>query len=198
MPMSHTVDQVGKETISIITTGHEKSNFTCVLSITASSEKLPPMIIFKRKTLPKEKFPSGIVVRVNPKGWMDSTMMHQWLINCYRKRADGFFRSKKALLIMDSMRAHITDDVKQKIYAENTFPLIIPGGVTKCGGPTRHNRRRIPKLKIKNFSSINPKSSFLKSQISNLKSNIQSQSLQRSSKHLFIPSIVCVINIETL
>ena len=44
IPMSHTVDKVGKETISIITTGHEKSNFTCVLSITASGEKLPPMI----------------------------------------------------------------------------------------------------------------------------------------------------------
>jgi len=49
--LSHTVDQVGKGTI---TTGYEKASFTCVLSITTSGEKLPPMIIFERETLTKE------------------------------------------------------------------------------------------------------------------------------------------------
>ena len=33
------------------------------------------------------------------------------------------------------MRAHITDDVKQQIYAENTFPVIIPGGLVKLLQP---------------------------------------------------------------
>ena len=33
------------------------------------------------------------------------------------------------------MRAHITDDIKQKIYSENTFPVIIPGGLTKLLQP---------------------------------------------------------------
>ena len=76
MLMSHTVDTVGQKTINIRTTGHEKANFTCVLAVTTEGYKLPSMIIFKRKIVPKEKFPPGIVVKVNPKGWMDRDMMH--------------------------------------------------------------------------------------------------------------------------
>ena len=62
-----------------------------VLAVTAEGYKLPPMIIFKRKTIPKEKFPSGIVVMVTPKGWMDRDMMRVWLNSGYRKRPGGFF-----------------------------------------------------------------------------------------------------------
>ena len=61
MLMSHTVDTVEHKTISIRTTGHEKANFTCALTVTAEGYKLPPMIIFKRKTVPKEKFPPGLL-----------------------------------------------------------------------------------------------------------------------------------------
>jgi len=32
---------------------------------------------------------------------------------------------------MDSMRAHLTEDVKKKVSEENTIPVIIPGGLTK-------------------------------------------------------------------
>ena len=84
MLMSHTVDTVEQKTINIRTTGHEKVNFTCVLAVTAEGYKLPPMLIFKMKTVLKEKFPRGIVVKVNPKGWMDRNMMHVWLNSCNR------------------------------------------------------------------------------------------------------------------
>lgn len=91
----------------------------------------PCMTIFKRKTMPKEKLPAGIVVKVNPKGWMDEAMMKDWLNECYSKRPGGFFRRSKCLLVLDSMRAHITDTVKQAIKATNTIPAVIPGGTTK-------------------------------------------------------------------
>jgi len=45
------------KTVSIRTTGHEKSHFTVMLLLlacTADGGKLPPYIVFKRKTLPKE------------------------------------------------------------------------------------------------------------------------------------------------
>ena len=89
MPMSHTVDAVGQKQYT--TTGIENVNFTCVLAVTAESYKLTPMIIFKRKTVPKENFPPGIVVKVNPKRWMDRGMIHVWLNSCYRKIPGGFF-----------------------------------------------------------------------------------------------------------
>ncbi|KAK6178249.1 hypothetical protein SNE40_013057 [Patella caerulea] len=56
IPMNRTIDAKRKDTITIRTTGHEKSSFTVVLACSADGGKLLPMIIFKRKTMPKEKF----------------------------------------------------------------------------------------------------------------------------------------------
>ncbi|KAK7096455.1 hypothetical protein V1264_016230 [Littorina saxatilis] len=131
LPLTRTVNKKGESSVALKTTGHEKTHFTCVLSCTASGEKLPPMVIFKRITMPKEKFPKGIVVQVNKKGWMDEKMMDTWLTECYGKRPGGFFRRTKALLVMDSMRAHITEKVKKSITATNSIIAIIPGGTTK-------------------------------------------------------------------
>ena len=132
MLMPHTVDTVGqKYLINIRTTGHEKANLTCVLAITAEGYKLPAMIIFNRKTVPNEKFPSGIVVKGNRKEWMYRDMMLVWLNSCYRQRPGGFFRIKKVLSIMDSTRAHLTEDIKKKVGEENIIPVIIQGGITK-------------------------------------------------------------------
>lgn len=41
--------------------------------------KLPPYFIFKRKTLPKEKFPDGVIVGVHKKGWMNEDLMQDWI-----------------------------------------------------------------------------------------------------------------------
>ena len=70
MPGKRTVDVKGKQGISITTTGEshdffsqflgaEKSNYTVVLGCTADGGKLLPMVIFKRKTIPREDFPEG-------------------------------------------------------------------------------------------------------------------------------------------
>ena len=89
------------------------------------------MVIFKRITMPKENFPKDIVVRVNKKGWMEETLMKAWLTECYGKWPGGFFRQNKAMLVLDSMRAHITDSVKEAIRKTNSVPAVIPGGTTK-------------------------------------------------------------------
>jgi hypothetical protein len=65
MPSTWTVNLKGAKKISLRTAGNEKSNFTVVLAITSDGTKLPPMVIFKRKTIPKEKFPEGIIVKTN-------------------------------------------------------------------------------------------------------------------------------------
>ena len=131
LPLTRTVNRKGESSVTLKTTGHEKTHFTCVLCCTASGEKLPPMVIFKRITMPKEKFPRGIVVKVNKKGWMTESLMHEWHTECYGKRPGGFFHRNKALLVLDSMRAHITDSVKEAIKRTNSIPAVIPGGTTK-------------------------------------------------------------------
>ena len=65
MPLTRTVDTSGKKTFLIKTTGYEKNHFTVVLACIADGNKLPPIIIFKRKTMPKEEIPSGVIVHVH-------------------------------------------------------------------------------------------------------------------------------------
>lgn len=36
------------------------------------------MVIFKRMTMPKEKFPKDIVVKINKKGWMIESVMKEF------------------------------------------------------------------------------------------------------------------------
>ena len=79
MPGNRTVHSTGKKTVLIRTTGHEKTHFTTVLTCLADGTKLRPMVIFKRKTMPKVKFPPGVVVHVHPKGWMDEEGVLLWL-----------------------------------------------------------------------------------------------------------------------
>ncbi|KAK9523800.1 hypothetical protein VZT92_017691 [Zoarces viviparus] len=92
LPLTRTVNKKGESSITLKTTGHERTHFTCVLGCTASGQKLQPMVIFKGLTMPKEKFPKGISVKVNKKGWMIESIMKEWLNECYAKRPGGYVR----------------------------------------------------------------------------------------------------------
>ena len=115
IPVNRTAEERGTSTVSMRTTGNEKSSFTVVLACHANGQTLPPMVIFKRKTLPKENIPAGVVIKVNPKGWMDEEKMSEWLREIYVKRPGGFFHTAPSLLIYDSMRAHFNDVVKKQV-----------------------------------------------------------------------------------
>lgn len=65
---SRAVDIKGSKTVTVKTSGHEKTHYTVVLSCCADGTKLSLMLIFKRKTLPKDRNPHGIFVHVHPKG----------------------------------------------------------------------------------------------------------------------------------
>ena len=126
---NNTVDKVGKKTILLKTTGHEKCRYTVVLACMADGTKLPPMLIFKRKTLPKVKWPKGVVVHAHPKGWMDEQGCDIWLEKVWRQRPGGV-RNKKSLLVWDQFSAHLTPKVNSKVRALNTDVAVIPGGLT--------------------------------------------------------------------
>jgi len=71
VPSNKTLDVKGAKTIMIKTSGNEKTRYTVVLACCADGTKLPPLLIFKRKTLPKDIIPHGIYVHVHSKGWME-------------------------------------------------------------------------------------------------------------------------------
>ena len=61
-----------KKTVLVKTTGHKKAKYIVALGCMADGTKLKRMVIFKHKTMPKEKFTKGVLVHVHPKGWMQS------------------------------------------------------------------------------------------------------------------------------
>ncbi|GFV73560.1 pogo transposable element with KRAB domain [Trichonephila clavipes] len=91
IPPTRTVDVQGASSIPINTTGNERTSFTVVLCCAANGLKLPPMLIFKRKTLPKENFPKCVEIRANENGWMNEQIMLSWLQTIWRKRKNSFF-----------------------------------------------------------------------------------------------------------
>ena len=76
---NRTVDVKGKNTVNIKTKGSDKAHFTTILACLADGTKLKPAVVFKRKTMPKEKLPSNISVYVQEKGWVDETVLSKWL-----------------------------------------------------------------------------------------------------------------------
>ena len=50
-----------------------------MLECMADGTKLPPYVVFKRKTMPKDKFLSGVIVRMQKQGWFNDSLMDDWL-----------------------------------------------------------------------------------------------------------------------
>lgn len=133
-PCSRTVDTTGAESVPVSTTGHEKTGFTVVLACSESGKKLKPMVIFKRKTMPKENLPNGVVVHCHNKGWMDRDGMAVWGEKVWCPRPVSFDRT--SLLIFDSFSAHIDKNVCNTFKTEHkTTTAVIPGGLTKKSQP---------------------------------------------------------------
>lgn len=134
MPEGTTVNPVGERSVSIRTTGAEKQRCTVMLAITSDGRKLPPYVIFKRKTMPKETFPKGIIVRVQENGWMTDDLVVDWLNTVWNRRPGGLLR-QRSMLVLDSFRGHLTDKVKSRIREERCDLVTIPGGLTKVLQP---------------------------------------------------------------
>ena len=123
-----TVDIKGKNEVSVDSTGKEKKNCTVVLGVTASGDKLKPMIIFKRKMMPKVTFPNEVVVKVNEKGWMTADVMKEWINECWLPKNAFPDNPEKSMLIYDSARCHRSAEQELKKVSKIA---IIPGGLTK-------------------------------------------------------------------
>ena len=134
MPPNCTVNNTGEKTIKIRTRGNEKNRVTVVLACCGDGSKLKPMLIFKRKTIPKINNKHGVVVSAKQKGWMDSEQMKVWIEKVWRARIGGLGR-RKSLLVYDSFEAHVTDTVKTSFKRENTELAVIPGGLTSLLQP---------------------------------------------------------------
>ena len=128
LPSNTTVNKKGEKTISIRTTGHERTSFTVILGCMADGTKLPAVCNFKVKKISKEKFPDGIHIYANEKGWVNESEMLWWIERVWTSRNP--FGNSRSLLVLDSFRGHTVDNVKNRLIEKNTNIAIIPGGCT--------------------------------------------------------------------
>lgn len=130
MPMAYTVAEKGSKEVRLRTAGYEKARSTVMLCCTADGRKMPPYIVFKRKTLPaKEEFPKTVIVRAHENGWMTAAMVEEWIRLVWQRRP-GALLCRDSLLVLDSYSGHLTDGVKAALSRGGTDLAIIPGGMT--------------------------------------------------------------------
>ena len=81
-----TVEEKGIKSVPVLTTGHDNDSFTVMLADLGDGTKLPPYVVFKRKTMPKKMtFIHGLVVRCQEKGWMNEELVKDWLNTVWSK-----------------------------------------------------------------------------------------------------------------
>jgi hypothetical protein len=101
-----------------------------MLSVLADGRNLTPFVILRRKNLPKEKLPTGIIFKCNEKGWMTEELMVEWLKEVWHRRP-GAFLKKRGMLVLDAFKGHLTEKVKTVASNLLNMELVItPGGMT--------------------------------------------------------------------
>jgi hypothetical protein len=128
-PTNTTIEGKGEKSVIICTIGCKKQRRAVMLAKTADGRKLPPYVIFKRKTMPKAKIPNGVHVCVQGKGWMDAAMVCDWVRRVWGQRPGALLR-QPSLLVWDNFHGHLGDDAKRILTEMKTDLAVIPGGLT--------------------------------------------------------------------
>ncbi len=126
---SGTINKTVEKTVQIKTSGHEKSHFNIVLSCCSHGTKLQPLVIFKRKTLPKDSWPAGVAVRVHERGWMEERGMIDWIKTVWNRQL-GALLKKKAMLVMDAFSGLLHASMHKQLKALKTDVANFPGEMT--------------------------------------------------------------------
>ncbi|KAJ0401148.1 hypothetical protein P43SY_004355 [Pythium insidiosum] len=121
-----TVDVTGSRHVVVRSTGFASMRITVILAITAAGRKLAPVLIWKGKDKASFDKVEGVYVTYQKKAWVDSNLLKRWidmqfpLVNV----SDGKY------LVWDSMRAHVSKEVKAKCNMRGIKMCVIPGGLT--------------------------------------------------------------------
>jgi hypothetical protein len=129
-PANTTVDTKGSKSVHVKTTGHEQLRITVMLPVLADGRKLTPFVNLKKKNLPKEKLPTGIIFKFNETGWMTEELTVKWLREVWHRRP-GAVLKKRGMLVLDAFKGHLTEKVKTVAFnLLNPHLVIIPRGMT--------------------------------------------------------------------
>ena len=125
-----TIDATGKKTITLKTTGHEKSRVSVCLAAKADGTKLKPMVVFKgakrEVAALNQEFKHRAVVATSANAWMNIELTKVWIDSVL-----GSFSFDRRLLAWDSFECHIEESIGQALQSKKIDRVIVPGGCTK-------------------------------------------------------------------
>lgn len=123
----------GEQPVRPITTGNEHNHLTVMLCCTADGHKRPPFIVFKCKTMPKEKFlpppPPKVILCVIEEGFLTEETVLEWLRLVWLRRPGGHLRPK-SMLVLGLFRGHIMECLKRTVVNADRQLVINPAGLT--------------------------------------------------------------------
>ena len=105
-----------------MTTGAERLRFTVASTPGVKKAengftpfRLPPLLIFKTLVkAPPGKYPGRMAALGSKNGTMKCSMMKETYVKCiWKRRPYGFFNTGKSILLMDSAKSHLGDEVEQ-------------------------------------------------------------------------------------
>ena len=127
LPSSRSLEVTGNRTVPVKTCGAEKHSFTVVLAVAADGTKLSPKVVFKGVRTPRDLVvPNSLCVSFHKKGWMDESGVKEWIRECLPRTRNH----EQSLLVWNSFRAHLIDDVKAALRQRKIDVAVIPGGLT--------------------------------------------------------------------
>jgi hypothetical protein len=119
--------------VCVLTTGHEKSRITVVLTARSNGFKMKPFVLLPRKRpdpLIVQQFGNklNLVWAGAGNSWMNNLYTEQYL--CATFGAHNFSQARK-LLVWDSFRCHLSDATKAVLHKIGIESATVPGGCTK-------------------------------------------------------------------
>ncbi|XP_076395897.1 uncharacterized protein LOC105663718 [Megachile rotundata] len=106
---SKIIAQKGKHQVGAITSGERGLTTTCICSMNAAGEFVPPMVIFKRTRMNdclKKGAPPGTVFGCSKNGWITSELFVEWLKHFIKYIKLEKSNEKKLLLLLDGHSTH--------------------------------------------------------------------------------------------
>ena len=130
MVSNSTVEKVGAKTVTMKSTGHEKSRVSVCLTAKGDGVKLKPFIVFKGakrdvEALNKE-FHGKCVVASSENGWMNTPLTNNWV-----EKVLGSFSFRQRFLAWDTYECHLEESVTTSLRKKKIDVALIPGGCTR-------------------------------------------------------------------
>ena len=126
MMNSRTISFKGEKNTEVLTTGHLKTRFIVVLTISLAGKFLKSKLVIKGlKNPPKYLIPTNVKAFTSKSGTMDEYIMKTWINTCL-KNTWPFNNSTKSVLLMDNYGSHKDAYISALLEKNNFEPVFIP------------------------------------------------------------------------